>query len=131
MDDVATWSDQDPIPSRVAGTALTVTSDGSGDVTPSLAWALPLVPGKYDIVVDTDGDVVYDAGTDALDDSDIDVAPGGFLVIPEYALGTSMQNSRIYLDIDKVFAWTLVAIIISFIFERIIRISEKYIVRWK
>ncbi len=50
---------------------------------------------------------------------------------PDFALGTSMQVSRIYLETESVFAWTIVAIIISFFSERIIRRFEKLIVRWK
>ncbi len=50
---------------------------------------------------------------------------------PEYALGTSMQVSRIYLDTESVFAWTIIAILISFLSERVIRKFEKSIVKWK
>jgi len=50
---------------------------------------------------------------------------------PEYAIGTSMQLSKVYLQTDKVIAWTVIVVMISFVFEKIIRLAEKRIVRWK
>lgn len=50
---------------------------------------------------------------------------------PEYAIGTSLQDSRIYLNTDRIFAWTIVAILISYVFEKIIRLSEKFTITWK
>lgn len=46
---------------------------------------------------------------------------------PQYAIGTRLQNSKIYLETSSVFAWTVVAVVLSFIFERIIRFWEKRI----
>jgi len=83
-----TWTDGDPFPTPIAGTATTVTSDAAGDIPVTLVWSSPLTPGKYDIVVDVNDNDVYDAGVDALDDSDIEVT-AGFLVIPDL-LGTIM-----------------------------------------
>jgi len=37
---------------------------------------------------------------------------------PQYAIGTMLQNSKIYLETSSVFAWTLIAIILSFTFEK-------------
>jgi len=87
VNDVVTWSDGLIIPSRVAGTAITVTSDSVGRILPVAVWNVSLVPGKYDIVVDVNGNGKYDAGVDALDDGDVQVT-AGFLVIPEYTFGT-------------------------------------------
>jgi hypothetical protein len=75
------------IPNRISGTATTVSSDAWGDVPATNVWTGPLVPGKYDVVVDVNGNGRYDASIDALDDSDIEVT-GGFLVVPEVPLGT-------------------------------------------
>ena len=50
---------------------------------------------------------------------------------PKYAIGTSLQNSKLYLNIDEVFAWTIVAILIGYLFERIIRFIETKTVKWK
>ena len=89
VNDKATWQDGDTIPSRVAGTATTVSSDTSGKIPLTLVWLHGLTPGKYDIVVDVDGDGIYDKDTDCLDDNDVNVT-AGFLVIPEYVMGIIM-----------------------------------------
>ncbi len=87
VEDESVWIDGMAIPVRVSGTVSTVSSDAGGNVPATLAWAGPLVPGKYDIVVDVNGDGIYDAEVDALDDSDIKVT-AGFFVVPEVPLGT-------------------------------------------
>jgi len=46
-----------------------------------------IIPEKYDIVVDVNHNGLYDAGIDALDDNEIQVT-AGFFVIPEYPFGT-------------------------------------------
>jgi len=50
---------------------------------------------------------------------------------PKYAVGTSLQDSKLYLNIDEVFAWTIVAILIGYLFEKIIRFIEKKALKWK
>jgi hypothetical protein len=45
------------------------------------------MPGKYDIIVDVNMNGRYDQGVDAIDDNDIKVT-AGFFVIPEIPLGT-------------------------------------------
>ncbi len=50
---------------------------------------------------------------------------------PKYAIGTSLQDSKLYLNIDEVFAWTIVAILIGYLFEKIIRFIEKKALKWK
>jgi hypothetical protein len=91
VEDQAVWSDGMAIPTRDSGTATTVTSDAAGNVIATLVWSSPLDPGKYDIVVDVNGNGIYDEGIDALDDSDIQVS-AGFFVIPEIPLGTLMAS---------------------------------------
>jgi hypothetical protein len=86
VSDKATWNDGDAIPSRVAGTAAWVSSDSSGKILPTVVWPHDLTPGKYDIVIDINGNGKYDQGIDCLDDNDIQVT-AGFLVIPEYVIG--------------------------------------------
>jgi hypothetical protein len=73
----------------ILGTAISVSSDSSGNIPPTTVMSPPLTPGKYDIVVDVNGNGVYDAGVDALDDNDIQVT-AGFLVIPELWFGALM-----------------------------------------
>jgi hypothetical protein len=79
--DVETWSDGMTIPSRASGTATTVVSDVMGGILSATVWVNPQTLGKYDIVVDVNGNGVYDAGIDALDDNDVEVTAG--FVIPE------------------------------------------------
>jgi NitT/TauT family transport system permease protein len=50
---------------------------------------------------------------------------------PQLAIGTSLQNAKIYLETERVLAWTLIAVILSFIFEVLIRIMEKRIIKWR
>jgi NitT/TauT family transport system permease protein len=50
---------------------------------------------------------------------------------PLRAIGTSMQLSKIYLETDKVIAWTVIAILISYFFELLIKIIGKKTVKWK
>jgi len=50
---------------------------------------------------------------------------------PKYAIGTSLQTSKIYLNINDVFAWTIYAILIGYVIERIIRLAESKTVKWK
>jgi hypothetical protein len=80
------WVDGMEIPPPVPGTATTISSDASGNVSATLLWNNPLVAGEYDIVVDIDGDGLYYAEDDALDDNEIEVT-AGFFVIPEVAIG--------------------------------------------
>jgi hypothetical protein len=85
--DVTVWSDGITIPAAVFGTSTTVSSDADGNIPATLVWPGLLVLGKYDIVVDVNGNGVYDEGIDALDDGDIEVT-AGLNVIPEVPFGT-------------------------------------------
>jgi hypothetical protein len=76
-----TWTNGMAIPARVTGTATTVTTDGSGNIPVTEIWASSVV-GKYDIVVDVNGNKTYDLCTDPLDDMDVNEA--GFETIPEF-----------------------------------------------
>jgi PKD repeat protein len=84
VSDVSVWTDGMAIPSRVSGSESTVMANSLGAILGALAWNGPLTYGKYDIVVDFDGDGIYDEGLDAIDDSDVEVTAGLF-VIPERA----------------------------------------------
>jgi NitT/TauT family transport system permease protein len=50
---------------------------------------------------------------------------------PKYGIGTQMQNAQIYLQVSELIAWTLIAIVISYMFEGIVRFIEKRIIIWK
>ena len=56
---------------------------------------------------------------------------GEVLSQPRYGIGTFMQNAQTYLLVDKVIAWTVVAILLSYLFDHLIRWSEKKTLRWK
>ena len=90
-----TWVDGMAIPPRVPGTTAAVTADASGNIVVTLMWDDPLVQGKYDIIVDVDGDDLYYAEADALDDNDIEVT-AGFFVIPELPLGTVLAATSMF-----------------------------------
>jgi NitT/TauT family transport system permease protein len=55
---------------------------------------------------------------------------GEVLSQPKYGIGSFMQEAQTYLLVDKVIAWTIIAIALSYIFERIIRWIKKHIVVW-
>ncbi len=56
---------------------------------------------------------------------------GEVLSQPEYGIGTRMQNAQIFLQVNELIAWTLIAIAISYLFEMIVRKTETAIVKWK
>jgi NitT/TauT family transport system permease protein len=39
------------------------------------------------------------------------------LSLPKYAIGSQLYDSKVYLDINGLFAWTIIIIILSFLFE--------------
>lgn len=56
---------------------------------------------------------------------------GEVLSQPEYGIGTMMQTAQTFLNIDAVIAWTIIAVLISYIFERIIRLIESKFITWR
>jgi len=56
---------------------------------------------------------------------------GEVLSQPKYGIGTMMQAQQTFLNVDAVIAWTIIAVLISYGFEKIIRWSEHKIVVWK
>lgn len=86
--DDTTLSDGMNIPNRVSGTSTNVITNALGKIpTGTEAWKGPLIPGKYDIIIDVNRNGRYDEGIDAIDDDEIKVT-AGFFVIPEMPLGT-------------------------------------------
>lgn len=90
-----TWINNMTIPARIPGTATTVTSLPDGTIPPTLIWANPLTPGKYDIIIDTDNNTIYTEFIDALDDNDVEVT-AGFFVVPEFAIGSVMAIASMF-----------------------------------
>jgi len=80
--DQENWSDGKAIPQRILGTATTISSNANGDIPPTAVWSNALTVGKYDVVVDVNGNGKYDVGIDALDDSDVEITAG--FLIPEF-----------------------------------------------
>ncbi len=56
---------------------------------------------------------------------------GEVLSQPLRGIGTRMQESQSYLLVSELIAWTLIAVIISYLFEILIRRIEKKLVVWK
>jgi NitT/TauT family transport system permease protein len=56
---------------------------------------------------------------------------GEVLSQPVYGIGTMMQNAQTFLNVDKVIAWTIVAVLISYGFEKTIRLIESKFLIWR
>jgi NitT/TauT family transport system permease protein len=56
---------------------------------------------------------------------------GEVLSQPTYGIGTKMQAAQTFLNVEVVIAWTVIAVIISYGFEKIIRWGERRIVTWR
>jgi NitT/TauT family transport system permease protein len=56
---------------------------------------------------------------------------GEVLSQPQYGIGTRMQSAQTFLNVEAVIAWTLIAVLISYGFEKMIRWGERKIVTWK
>lgn len=56
---------------------------------------------------------------------------GEVLSQPQYGIGTFMQSAQAFLQVDKVIAWTVIAVLLSFLFEKLLHLAEKKIIKWK
>jgi NitT/TauT family transport system permease protein len=56
---------------------------------------------------------------------------GEVLSQPKYGIGTVMQNAQTFLNVDAVIAWTIIAVIVSYLFEKVIRWSERKLITWR
>lgn len=56
---------------------------------------------------------------------------GEVLSQPRYGIGAMMQDAQSYLLVSEVIAWTVIAVLVSAVFEWIIRLVEKRSIRWK
>ncbi len=59
------------------------------------------------------------------------IITGEVLSQPKYGIGTLMQAAQTFLNVDAVIAWTIVAVIISYGFEKVIRWSERKLIVWR
>ena len=55
---------------------------------------------------------------------------GEVLSQPRYGIGTFMQNAQTYLLVAKVIAWTIIAILLRYLFDHLIRSVENKVVVW-
>jgi hypothetical protein len=79
------WTDGMTIPAYIAKAS--VPTDYDGEILDAYPVWNDATTGKYDIIVDVNDNNKYDEGIDALDDNDIQVT-AGFFVIPEVAIGS-------------------------------------------
>jgi hypothetical protein len=63
------WSNGDAIPSRIAGSASSFTTDGTGHMPVGTTLYSNPTEGNYDIVIDVNGNGSYNDNVDYLDDS--------------------------------------------------------------
>jgi len=90
--DDQTWTGSESLAGAVVTT--TVTTDASGNIpVATLIWATA-VAGNYDIVVDVNGDGDYNAGTDALDDMDVNDVMTWMLMTRALRQSPSSQQLR-------------------------------------
>jgi NitT/TauT family transport system permease protein len=59
------------------------------------------------------------------------IVTGEVLSQPRYGIGTLMQGAQTFLNVDAVIAWTILAVAISFAFEKAIRWGEHHLTAWK
>ncbi|HAE42909.1 MAG TPA: ABC transporter permease [Clostridiales bacterium] len=50
------------------------------------------------------------------------IAAAEVLSLPKYGIGSKLHDSKIYLESDKLLAWTLLIIMISYVFELILKL---------
>ncbi|MDW7668570.1 MAG: ABC transporter permease subunit [Bacillota bacterium] len=55
------------------------------------------------------------------------VAAAEALSLPKYGIGTNLFNSKIYLQVPELLAWTVIIILISYMFEILVKILFKRI----
>ncbi|HPT20664.1 MAG TPA: ABC transporter permease subunit [Bacteroidales bacterium] len=59
------------------------------------------------------------------------IITGEVLSQPKYGIGTVMQGAQTFLNVDAVIAWTILAVLISYGFEKAIRWSERKLIVWR
>ena len=56
---------------------------------------------------------------------------GEVLSQPEFGIGTRIEYAHAYLMVGNLIAWTIVAVLISYFFDKLIRLVESRFVRWQ
>jgi len=81
VDDTETWIDGMLIPARISGTTTSILSQSDGTLSPIVIWGNASIVGNYDIVIDVNGNGLYDADVDTLDNNDVALTAG--FTVPE------------------------------------------------
>ncbi len=50
---------------------------------------------------------------------------------PKFSVGRKMWEAKLYIEIDTLLAWTVLAVLLSYIIEGLIKILERKVIRWK
>jgi hypothetical protein len=100
------WYDGKAIPLEgwISNTVTTISADAQGNFGPTAVWVDPQIMGKFDVIVDVNGNGRYDVGIDALDDGDVEITAGLYLVpefsailiLPLFALATLLARHSGY-----------------------------------
>lgn len=53
------------------------------------------------------------------------------LSLPKFAIGTHLYDSKVYIEIPYLFAWTIVVVMLSFLFENFFRKMMKRFTTWR
>lgn len=56
---------------------------------------------------------------------------GEVLSQPEFGIGTSMHSAQSFLNVDVLIAWTFIAVMLSYVFEYLIKFMERKMIRWR
>ncbi len=91
--DVATWTFHTALPDRVSDAATSVTTDSSGNITPTSIYSNAL-PGKYDIVIDINSNGQFDENDLLINNV---VTSAGVFVLPEYSFGALLAISACFI----------------------------------
>ena len=59
------------------------------------------------------------------------IVVGEVLSQPRYGIGTVMHSAQTFLQVEVLIAWTFVAILLGALFEWLIRLAERLIIKWR
>ena len=115
---------------------VTNVSDGIGSVDPDLIEMARLyrVPGGRiitEVYIPAIVPFIISGASSAMGIGWRAIIIGEVLSQPVYGIGTRMQEAQTFLNVDALIAWTLIAVLISYGFEKLIRLGERKIVVWR
>ncbi len=135
------WFSPDTVPVFIAMLTMfpficTNVSEGIGSVDPGLTEMARLyrVPGSRiigEVYIPAIIPFIISGASSAMGIGWRAIIIGEVLSQPYYGIGTRMQEAQTFLNVDVLIAWTLIAVLISYGFEKLIRLGERRIVVWK